>query len=164
MKMLVIAVFCIYAAGCSQCKQPQAVETHKELDTSMALSLASLPNLPKIELRTAFSRKADSIFKVTPGVDALDHMLYRICVMADRHRERITPQLEFDMQKEAYNTWLKYVKGLERVAAEKVKAELAAKPFGEPKVTTSAAVPKDLQQRVRGAMLKMLELEKRGEP
>lgn len=161
----------LLAAGCA-CKQPQAVKINTELDSSVVLALKALPNLPEVEIRNEFKRKTDALFKTTPGVDALDIMLYRICVMCNDgpHQERFTPEMQAEMVREAYRTWLKYVQGLETAALERVKSGLDGQPLGPPKaVASSVTVPPELQERVRAAALKAIALEAvpdglRGEP
>lgn len=148
------------AVGCT-CKQPQAVKRHTELDIKIGADLTAIAALPIGEAVVQFGRKVDETFKTTPGADTLDIMLYRVCVTAERHKDTITPEMELDMQKEAYKAWLKYVQGLERVALEKVKAELPGQPLGPPGATTSAEVSDEVLARVRSAALSMLALEGR---
>lgn len=158
MRWMILAFAGILAAGCSCCKPPQAVQSKRELDTTVATVLKALPSLPEVEFRTQFKRKVDEIFKVTPGVDALDIMLYRICVIREQNKERITVQQAVAMETQAYETWLKYVQGLEKVALERVKAGLDSQPLGPPEITTSAVVPDILQARVRQAAMRAVEL------
>ncbi len=154
-----LASLCLLSAvGCT-CQQPQAVTRHTELDIKIGADLTAVAALPIGQAAIQFGRTVDETFKTTPGADTLDIMLYRICVTADQHKDTITTALVFEMQKEAYRTWLKYVEGTERLAAEKLKRELASQPFGAPVASASTNVPAETQQRIRRLMLKMLEME-----
>ncbi len=161
LKLCTLVIIIAVLGGCSHCEPPQAVSTHTELDMQIGVDLAALTTVPIGEVAAKFKSSVDETFKQTPGADTLDIMLYRICVTAERHAGTITPEVELAMQQEAYKAWLKYVRGLERIALEKVKAGLEGQPLGPPAVVSSANVPDDVADKVKRAVDAYLALSRR---